>query len=154
MGAYLTEEVLAKFPHKQLPRCDGEPNYEAIHEIMMAMYANAGAIPTTLGGGAHGHIRLIMDVTQYATLSGTPYVTPTAPVRGVLPTRATLVDRDVIKQTYNHEKAIYDNHNTVDEILKTQLQEAVEDIYLAQLRNHFTAYLGGTTKDMLDHLLD
>eukprot|EP00957_Ditylum_brightwellii_P180153 13723104-Ditylum_brightwellii.AAC.1 len=61
MGAYSTEEVLAKFPHKQLPQCDGEPNYEAIHEMMMAMYTNTGAIPTTLGGGAHGHIGLIMD---------------------------------------------------------------------------------------------
>eukprot|EP00957_Ditylum_brightwellii_P065512 4969442-Ditylum_brightwellii.AAC.1 len=98
MGAYSTEEVLAKFPHKQLLQCDGEPNYEVIYEMMIAMYANAGVIPTILGGGAHGHIGLIMDVTQYATLSGTPYVMPTAPVRGVLPTRATLVDREVVEQ--------------------------------------------------------
>eukprot|EP00957_Ditylum_brightwellii_P097877 7454277-Ditylum_brightwellii.AAC.1 len=64
---------------------------------MMAMYANAVAIPTTLGGGgAHGHIGLIMDATQYAMLSGTPYAKPNEPVRGAMPTRATLVDREVV----------------------------------------------------------
>eukprot|EP00957_Ditylum_brightwellii_P002902 221832-Ditylum_brightwellii.AAC.1 len=61
MSTYSTEEVQRKFPYKTLPRCNGEPNYEYIHDVMMALYVNAAAVPTTLGGGAHGHIGLVME---------------------------------------------------------------------------------------------
>eukprot|EP00957_Ditylum_brightwellii_P001762 135182-Ditylum_brightwellii.AAC.1 len=61
MSTYLTEEVQSKFLHKTLPQCNGEPNYDYIHEVMMALYANAAAVPTALGGGAHGHIGLVME---------------------------------------------------------------------------------------------
>eukprot|EP00957_Ditylum_brightwellii_P087177 6635143-Ditylum_brightwellii.AAC.1 len=61
MSAYSTEEVRSKFLHKTLPQCNGETNYDYIHEVMMALYANAVAVTTTLGGGAHGHIGLVME---------------------------------------------------------------------------------------------
>ena len=49
------------------------------------MYANACAIPSTLGGGAHGHLGMIMPAVQYATLSagGAAYVNPVPPVEPV-----------------------------------------------------------------------
>eukprot|EP00957_Ditylum_brightwellii_P141656 10791789-Ditylum_brightwellii.AAC.1 len=61
MSTYSLEEVQSKFPYKALPRCNGEPNNEYIHDVMMALYANAAVVPTTLGGGAHGHIGLVME---------------------------------------------------------------------------------------------
>eukprot|EP00957_Ditylum_brightwellii_P089950 6849978-Ditylum_brightwellii.AAC.1 len=65
----------------------------------MALYTNAAAVPTTLGGGAHGHIRLVMEAGFYRTLSGgTAYTPPPEPIRGQLPARTTLADRE------NHER--------------------------------------------------
>eukprot|EP00957_Ditylum_brightwellii_P091696 6981921-Ditylum_brightwellii.AAC.1 len=61
MSTYSTEEVRSKFPYKTLLRCNGEPNYEYIHDVMMALYANVTVVPTMLGGGAHGHIGLVME---------------------------------------------------------------------------------------------
>eukprot|EP00957_Ditylum_brightwellii_P136717 10425849-Ditylum_brightwellii.AAC.1 len=99
MSTYSTEEVRSKFLHKTLPRCNKEPNYEYIHDVMMALYTNVAAVPTMLGGGAHGHIGLVMEAGLYGTLSGgTAYTAPPEPVRGPLPARATLVDRE------NHER--------------------------------------------------
>eukprot|EP00957_Ditylum_brightwellii_P089876 6844620-Ditylum_brightwellii.AAC.1 len=82
MSTYSTEEVRSKFLHKTLPHCNGEPNYEYIHDVVMALYANAAAVPTTLGGGAHDHIGLVMEADLYGTLScGTAYTAPPEPIR-------------------------------------------------------------------------
>eukprot|EP00957_Ditylum_brightwellii_P091832 6991998-Ditylum_brightwellii.AAC.1 len=88
MITYLTEEVQSKFLYKTLPHCNREPNYEYIHDVMMVLYANAAVVPTTLGGGAHGHIGLVMKVGLYGTLSGgTAYTAPLEPVQGPLSAR-------------------------------------------------------------------
>eukprot|EP00957_Ditylum_brightwellii_P116224 8865416-Ditylum_brightwellii.AAC.1 len=62
MSNYSLEEVRSKFLHKTLPQCNGEPNYDYIHEVMMVLFANAAAVPTMLGGGAHGHIGLVIEL--------------------------------------------------------------------------------------------
>eukprot|EP00957_Ditylum_brightwellii_P130308 9939925-Ditylum_brightwellii.AAC.1 len=80
MSTYSTEEVRSKFLYKTLLRCNGEPNYEYIHDVMMALYANTAAVPTTLGGGAHGHIGLVIEAGLYGTLlGGTAYTAPPEP---------------------------------------------------------------------------
>eukprot|EP00957_Ditylum_brightwellii_P186520 14200873-Ditylum_brightwellii.AAC.1 len=61
MSTYLTEEVQSKFLHKTLLQCHSKPNYDYIHEVMMALYTNTAVVPTKLGGGAHGHIGLVME---------------------------------------------------------------------------------------------
>eukprot|EP00957_Ditylum_brightwellii_P111030 8467445-Ditylum_brightwellii.AAC.1 len=42
----------------------------------------------------------------------------------------------------------------MQELLKAQLQEAVDDVYIRQLKNKYTGYLCVTIHDLLDHLLD
>eukprot|EP00957_Ditylum_brightwellii_P007471 565168-Ditylum_brightwellii.AAC.1 len=42
----------------------------------------------------------------------------------------------------------------MQELLKVQLQEAVDDAYIRQLKNKYTRYLGVSICDLLDHLLD
>ena len=80
------EEILAKFPIKSLPPIQSEPSYDNINELIQLLYANAASVATSYGGSNHGHIGLIMPPTTYATLSDTPYPTPTDP--GALPPRS------------------------------------------------------------------
>ena len=47
----LVEYIKEKFPIKTILRIVGDPTYKAINELREAMYANAAAIPTTIGGG-------------------------------------------------------------------------------------------------------
>eukprot|EP00957_Ditylum_brightwellii_P187422 14273534-Ditylum_brightwellii.AAC.1 len=56
----LTDNVLAKFVYKMLPIIDGQPTYADINKMSKMLYANVAKVPTTLGGGNKGHIRLIM----------------------------------------------------------------------------------------------
>eukprot|EP00957_Ditylum_brightwellii_P159217 12118309-Ditylum_brightwellii.AAC.1 len=66
---------------------------------MQQLYENAATIPSSLGGGAHGHIGLVMELTLYSGLSATAYNAPSAP------TRATLAGNTISQVCYEE-----DNH--------------------------------------------
>ena len=42
----------------------------------------------------------------------------------------------------------------MDDALKTQFLDAVEEPYVSESRNRYTGYMGVTTRDLLDHLID
>eukprot|EP00957_Ditylum_brightwellii_P126262 9626013-Ditylum_brightwellii.AAC.1 len=42
----------------------------------------------------------------------------------------------------------------MDNVMKKQIQDAVEDVYIWQLRRKYSAYLGVTARDVLNHLMD
>ena len=86
MGLSL-DNIIAKFPMKTLPIISGEPDYASINTMVQFLYGNSASLPTTLGGGQHGHIGLIMTHIFYATLApNTAYTAPIDP--GLLPPMA------------------------------------------------------------------
>ena len=46
---------------------------------MQLLYSNEATLPTTSGGGTHGHIGLIMKQELYSKLSEIPYTVPGDP---------------------------------------------------------------------------
>ena len=42
----------------------------------------------------------------------------------------------------------------MDDTLKIHLLDAVEEPYVSELRNRYTGYMGVTTQDLLDHIMD
>ena len=64
-------DIRSKFLIKIIPEIIGGPTYRAVNKVCEALYANASAIPTTLGGGHNGHIGLIMDAALYDNVSTT-----------------------------------------------------------------------------------
>eukprot|EP00957_Ditylum_brightwellii_P089302 6799719-Ditylum_brightwellii.AAC.1 len=89
MVRYTPDEIKAKVPHPTLQRVEGELDYAAINTIMQQLYENAATVPSSLGGGAHGHIGLVMEPTLYSSLSATAYNAPGAPARATLAENAT-----------------------------------------------------------------
>ena len=65
------DNIVTKSPTKTLLPITGEPDYDSISQLNQLMYGNAATLPTTLGGGAHGHVGLIIKATLYTTLSAT-----------------------------------------------------------------------------------
>jgi hypothetical protein len=65
------DAIVAKFPVKSIPTITGEPDYDAINQVVQTLYGNAASLATALGGGAHGHIGNIMTPPLYATLIAT-----------------------------------------------------------------------------------
>ena len=150
------DDIVAKFPTKTLPIITDEPGYGNINHMVQLLYGNAVALPTTLGGGQHGHIGLIMTPLLYTTLSPTPYVAPNDPGTSppVLPNNATVGRRETTRLDHKEALRIFQNNNTMDDVLKTQIIDSIHDPYICEMRNKYTGYLGVTTRDLIDHLLD
>ena len=71
------------FRHQDLTRIHGEPSFATLRILARELRANAGAVHSTLGGGALGHIGLLLTNAQYELLApGTPYLRPAFPVPG------------------------------------------------------------------------
>jgi hypothetical protein len=148
-------DIVAKFPVKTLPIITGEPDYASIGQIIQTLYGNEASLPTTIGGGAHGHIGLIMTTVLYATLTPMAYTVPDDP--GPVVTHAanaspSIRERNTI--TYKEARRMYDNSANMDSALKTQIIDTIEDTYLCELRNKYTGYLGVTARYVIDYLLD
>jgi hypothetical protein len=123
--------------------------------MVQALYSNAASLATTSGGGAHGHIGIIMLPALYTTLTATPYTAPLDP--GVLPTipaNTTVAAREQLCLEHKEVRRVYGNHVNMDDALKGQVIDTVHDTYICEMRNKYTGYLGITTRDLLDHLLD
>jgi hypothetical protein len=148
-------DIVKKFPVKTLPVITGEPDYETIGQIIQTLYVNAASLPTTIRGGGHGHIGLIMTPPLYATLTPTAYTAPNNPGPIVIhAVNASQAIRERNNITYEEARQIYDNNANMDAALKTQLIDAIKDTNLCELRNKYTGYLGVTARDLIDHLLD
>jgi len=149
------DDIIAKFPSKTIPTIQGEPDYASISNMVQLMYGNAASLPTTLGGGQHGHVGLIMTPILYATLSQVPYTNPADPgTTPNHPNNPTSALRETQRLHHQEERRIYENHQNMDDALKAQVIDTINDTYLCELRNKYTGYLGISTRDLFDHLLD
>ena len=69
------EDFTNDFP-TQLTPIVGELTYTTLKTIKDQLKANASSIPTTLGGGNHGYLGLILSPATYATISPTALIEP------------------------------------------------------------------------------
>jgi hypothetical protein len=144
------DDIIAKFPNKRLPIIDGEPDYISINAMVQLIYSNAATLTTSLVGEQHGHIGIITPAALYTTLSVVPYVAPPDP--GAVPVHAanaTAAVRETDRLNHKEALKLFNHHNNMNDALKTQIIVAVTDMYLGELRNRYTGYLGVTPKDLL-----
>ena len=123
------DEVVAKFLMKTMPKIDGEPDYGNINMMMQLLYGNAASLPTTLGGGQHGHIGIIMTQQLYTTLANTPYKSPPDP--GIKPTHVTGASVAIRKTHFlehKEKRRIYENHIKMEDALKSIIIDVVDEV--------------------------
>jgi hypothetical protein len=63
------EDVISCFPHPVLTSVTGKPDYHTLHAIHKIVRANARSIDTHLGGGAFGHLGVIISDAAYEMIS-------------------------------------------------------------------------------------
>jgi hypothetical protein len=117
------EDIIASFPHPILPTVQGEPDYHTIHAIRKLLQANARSIDSNLGGGALGHLGLIVSVAAYAIVAPTHlWTNPESPGRG-----PTEIEGDTAAQLsaerHRWEEAVTTvrTWSTVEQALKKQI---------------------------------
>jgi hypothetical protein len=76
------EDVIVSFPYPLPPSVPGEPDYHTLHAIRKMLRANARSIDTHLGGGACGHLGVMISDIAYEGISPlTAWVNPPFPGR-------------------------------------------------------------------------
>ena len=72
------EDITNAFP-TPITKITGEPNYESLKNLKDQLKANAASIPTTLGGGNHGYLSLILSSAAYTTIAANQFIEPVYP---------------------------------------------------------------------------
>ena len=94
-----TPTLIEGFPIPKLTKVVGKPNYSAILKIDEELKKNAASVRTTLGGGNHGHLGLLMTPAEYTQISHAPFVRPAIPALSlIIPVGGT--DRNVKRAEY------------------------------------------------------
>ena len=140
------------FQHKVLTKIHGKPTYPTLQTLYTELKANAGSVPTTLGGGLHGHLGLLLPATSYATLQPTiAWVTPPNPGPFAPPAGTTAVinaARDVwMASHYEFELC-----QATEKALLAQVVDAVDTVYLRALLNRATGQYSTSIRDLMTHL--
>jgi hypothetical protein len=141
------------FEYATLPKIHGEPDYDQLKVLKDKLKANATKIPSDLGGGAFGHLGLVLSPAEYANVSAVPYVRPLHPGVLVIPNASS--ERTETRLRNEHKRLLSLCHETitVENALKKQISETVEDLYLEELRDDVTNTILQPIHVILTHLL-
>ena len=96
------------FHHKVLTKVFGKPTYESLQTLETEIKVNAGSVPSTAGGGANGHLGMILSPARYATLQGTiAWVQPANPGAFVPPLLGTAAQIEAARDVWRDENQAF-----------------------------------------------
>ena len=141
------------FQHPSLTPVRGEPTYEALSKLHQELKANANAVPTTLGGGRHGHLGLVVNQTTYDRIApNTPFARPPNP--GILNVEPNATQYQITQQKDEHTKALkaFNECNLLERTLIQQIKEAIENDYMEGYVDEDTGLVRGTVPEIMTYL--
>jgi hypothetical protein len=132
----------------------GEPDYHTIHSIHKLLQANARSIDAHLGGGALGHLGIIVSVALYAIVAPThPWINPVAPGRAPTEiTGGTAAQLSAERHLWEEDVTTFRTWSTVEQALKKQIITVFEPMYLEILNNDMVGFANTPAREMLEHL--
>jgi hypothetical protein len=153
--AATVESLIKSFPYPTFAPIVGEPTYETITAVTRQLKANAASVHSELGGGALGHLALIMTPAVYATISVIPFAAPGNPGPTPVIPAGNPTGAIISATIRNHTEAlrIWRLYNNVDKALKQQLIRAVTRMYIRTLEDPHIGFANVTTLMLLQHLL-
>ena len=105
MSSYTVENIIDSFPNSSIPIIEGEPACETLKRNEKLLIENASSIQSTLGGGNHGYLGLILKPAKYQTVTGqqfNPHPNPGA--LPVIPAGAT--QHQILSANAQHKESL------------------------------------------------
>ena len=106
----------------------------------------------TGGGGANGHLGLVLSPVGYQLISLTPFIRPVDPGDFQIPPNLTIDQITLLRETHKERRTKYEKISTVETALKTFLVEAINEDYLLEVRNPITMKLKSTIPVIIECL--
>ena len=144
-------EFLFEFP--VLTKALGALDYQTLKAIKNELKMNTTCIDSDLGGGANGHLGMILTAIEYALVAmNTPYV------RHIMPTIPIFADKtpqhEVIRRRddFKEDKRLFKEMISLEKSLLQQLSKAIPEMYLKRFRNKDSNAINKPISFILLHL--
>ena len=148
------EDISNAFP-TPITTITDEPNYESLKTLKEQLKANAASIPTTLGGGNHGYLGLILSPAAYTTITATQFVEPVYPGQHPnVPPGTSAANTSTIVHRHTEDLRQWREFKNVNTALKNQLLSALDDIYICALKDCHIRFMNQSIRTILQHLFD
>ena len=150
------KEFTLPFPTLTKLGYDEEPTAFTVRLLRREINANASAVPTTLGGGNHGHLGATMTAAEYTAATGgaaaavPAYNAPQRPANPVFAGPAAVVAAS--QATYKRAHETWATHLAITRQIKSQLLQAVNPVYIESLCDEQMGYTNVTISNILTHL--
>ena len=148
------DHITNAFP-TPITQITGEPNYKSLKHLKDQLKANAASIPTTLGGGNHGYLGLILSPAVYTTIAATQFVEPIYPGQHPnVPAGTSAANTSTIVRRHTEDLCQWREFKNVNTALKNQLLTTIDDIYVHALKDRHVGYMNQSICTILQHLFD
>ena len=144
------------YPVKVLTKILGEPTYQSMFQLHSELIMNARSVASTRGGGASGHLALVITAAKYLAETGVafnppvhPGDPPVHPAAGITGPQITAADR-----LYDYRLKEFLTFRAVETALKSQLWDAVDERHYRTLRQGVNGYSNVPVLTIINHLLD
>ena len=141
------------FEYSELTIIHGEPTYDILKLLTNQLKANSRAVRTTLGGGNHGYLGLVLTPQQYDIVApGTPFIRPVHPGPLVISLYQLPHVTQQAQSHHSEQVRLYNECFNVEQALRRQVISAVQDSYLTALKNHQTNTITTPLNQVLEYL--
>lgn len=145
------DKITKSLTFKTIPKITGAPTYVSIAAIHAKLKINAASIPTTLGGGQHGHLGLVLSPATYLTVANVAFDCPANPgIHPHIPPGSTAAQIQEINCQHQAGVKTWKECNNTDTGLKNLLIQAIDDQYIKSLHNRNIGYVTSTTWHILN----
>ena len=159
------------FEYKNLTKILGEPNIDSLAKLHKEVKRNAQKVPTTLGGGQNGYLGLVIPQNIYNNIRGSrPFNRPQDPgtftptprrvarvtTRGAaIANDGPLTPEDIALQKIQHDEQLrlFNEVQAVESVLRTQIIEAIDEEYIAALRDPNTDMIHQSIPQIFSYLM-
>ena len=132
----------------------GQPTNQDLTTLEKELIAILANIPTTLGGGNHGHAGILMEPTRYLLTTGVPFNNPANPGNYPLNIAGNAAAGVRARAEAEHKEEVreYETYQGVIQATKDIFLETVDHEYLIEIEDEILGFLNQTPTDMLNHL--
>ena len=142
------------FAFPNLTPIDGEPDADILIKLKNQVKANASSVPSNLGGGAHGHLGLVLSPATYSMVSNIPFDQPAHPGALAIPLGTTGPMATVLREQHVEGIRLFREVSGVEKALKQQILKAVDRQWLLAITDRHSQSLTGTIAQILEFLFD
>jgi hypothetical protein len=132
----------------------GQPTNQDLTILEKELIAILANIPTTLGGGNHGHAGILMDPARYLLTAGILFVNPANPGNypAGIAANAAAGARARAEAQHKEEVKEYETFQGVIQATKDIIMEAVDHEYLLEIEDEILGFLNETPMSIMTHL--